>query len=50
VEILGSSQGEELERLVKPKNFEKGFSKVQAKKGIEELMGKWVNEGEATKD
>jgi len=43
VEILGSSQGEELERLVKPKNFEKGFSKVQAKKGIEELMGKWVN-------
>jgi len=40
---LGSSQGEELERPVKPKNFEKGFSEVQAKKGIEELMGKCVN-------
>jgi len=25
VEILGSSQGEELERPVKPKDFEKGF-------------------------
>ena len=43
MEILGSSQGEELERPVKPKDFEKGFSKVQAKKGIEELMGKCVN-------
>ena len=43
MEILGSSQGEELERPIKPKNFEKGFSKVQAKKGIEELMGKCVN-------
>jgi len=41
--ILGSSQGEELERPVKPKDFEKGFSEVQAKKGIEELMGKCVN-------
>ena len=40
---MGSSQGEELERPVKPKNFEKGFSEVQAKKGIEELMGKCVN-------
>jgi len=28
VEILGSSQGEELERPIKPKNFEKGFSEV----------------------
>ena len=28
---------------MKPKNFEKGFSKVQAKKEIEELMGKCVN-------
>jgi len=43
VENLGSSQGKELERPVKPKNFEKGFSEVQAKKGIEELMGKCVN-------
>ena len=43
MEILGSSQGEELERPVKPKDFEKGFSEVQAKKGIEELMGKFVN-------
>jgi len=43
VENLGSSQGEELERPVKPKDFEKGFSEVQAKKGIEELMGKCVN-------
>lgn len=37
--ILGSSQGEELEEPVKPKGFEKGFSKTQAKKGIEELVG-----------
>lgn len=37
--ILGSSQGEELERPVKPEGFEKGFSKIQAKKGIEELSG-----------
>ena len=43
MEILGSSQGKELERPIKPKNFEKGFSEVQAKKGIEELMGKCVN-------
>jgi len=43
VEILGSSQGKELERPIKPKDFEKGFSEVQAKKGIEELMGKCVN-------
>jgi dTDP-4-amino-4,6-dideoxygalactose transaminase len=35
--ILGSSQGEELEKPKKPKNFEKGFSETQAKKGIEEL-------------
>ena len=41
--ILGSSQGEELERPVKPKDFEKGFSEIQAKKGIEELMGECVN-------
>ncbi|HDK27931.1 MAG TPA: aminotransferase class I/II-fold pyridoxal phosphate-dependent enzyme [Candidatus Atribacteria bacterium] len=41
--ILGSSQGKELERPIKPKDFEKGFSEVQAKKGIEELMGKCVN-------
>jgi len=40
---LGSSQGKELERPIKPKDFEKGFSEVQAKKGIEELMGKCVN-------
>ena len=39
MENLGSSQGEELERSVKPKDFEKGFFEVQAKKGIEELMG-----------
>ena len=31
--ILGSLQGEELERPIKPKDFEKGFSEVQAKKG-----------------
>ena len=43
MEILGSSQGEEPERPIKPKDFEKGFSEVQAKKGIEELMGKFVN-------
>ena len=43
MEILGSSQGKELERPIKPKDFEKGFSEVQAKKGIEELMGKCVN-------
>ncbi len=41
--ILGSSQGEELERPIKPKDFKKGFSEVQAKKGIEELRGKCVN-------
>jgi dTDP-4-amino-4,6-dideoxygalactose transaminase len=35
--ILGSSQGEELEKPVKPGGFEKGFSKVQARKGIEEI-------------
>ena len=35
--ILGSSQGEELKRPVKPKGFEKGFSQTQAKKGIDEL-------------
>lgn len=35
--ILGSSQGEELDRPVKPDRFEKGFSKVQAKQGTEEL-------------
>ena len=40
---MGSSQGEELERPIKPKDFEKGFSEVQAKKGIEESMGKCVN-------
>ena len=43
MENLGSSQGKELERPIKPKNFEKGFSEVQAKKGIEESMGKCVN-------
>jgi dTDP-4-amino-4,6-dideoxygalactose transaminase len=36
--ILGSSQGEELEEPVKPKGFEKGFSKTQAKRAIEELI------------
>lgn len=35
--ILGSSQGEELERPVKPKGFEKGFSMTQAKIGSKEL-------------
>ncbi|OCC14655.1 Glutamate--UDP-2-acetamido-2-deoxy-D-ribohex-3-uluronic acid aminotransferase (PLP cofactor) [Dissulfuribacter thermophilus] len=35
--ILGSSQGEELEAPVKPEDFEKVFSTVQARKGIEEL-------------
>ncbi|MDL1971603.1 MAG: hypothetical protein LWW94_11715 [Candidatus Desulfofervidaceae bacterium] len=40
---MGSSQGKELERPIKPKDFEKGFSEVQAKKGIEELMSKCVN-------
>lgn len=35
--ILGSSQGEELKKPVKPKGFEKGFSHTQAKKGIGEL-------------
>ncbi|HBE44905.1 MAG TPA: hypothetical protein DDW17_05475 [Deltaproteobacteria bacterium] len=35
--ILGSSQGEELKRPVKPEGFEKGFSRVQAKKGRKEL-------------
>ncbi|MBP8692170.1 MAG: DegT/DnrJ/EryC1/StrS family aminotransferase [Sedimentibacter sp.] len=35
--ILGSSQGEELERPVKPEGFEKGFSWAQAKKGRKEL-------------
>ena len=35
--ILGSSQGEELEKPVKPKGFEKGFSKTQARKAIREL-------------
>lgn len=37
--ILGSSQGGELEGPIKPKEFEKGFSQTQAKKGIEELAG-----------
>ena len=36
--ILGSSQGEELEKPVKPKGFEKGFSQTQARRGIEELI------------
>ncbi len=35
--ILGSSQGAELERPVKPKGFEKGFSGTQAKIGSKEL-------------
>lgn len=35
--ILGSSQGDELERPVKPDGFEKGFSGTQAKKGSNEL-------------
>ena len=35
--ILGSSQGEELEVPVKPKGFEKGFSRTQSKKGRSEL-------------
>ena len=37
--ILGSLQGDELDRPVKPKGFEKAFSKTQAKKGIEEIVG-----------
>ena len=43
MENLASSQGKELKRPIKPKDFEKGLSEVQAKKGIEELMGKCVN-------
>jgi len=43
VENLGSSQGKELERPIKPKDFEKGSSELQSKKGIEELMDKCVN-------
>jgi dTDP-4-amino-4,6-dideoxygalactose transaminase len=35
--ILGSSQGEELEKPKKPEAFEKGLSEAQTKKGIEEL-------------
>jgi len=35
--ILGSSQGDELERPVKPDGFEKGFSSTQAKRGGKEL-------------
>lgn len=35
--ILGSSQGEELESPVKPKGFEKGFSRTQSMRGIDEL-------------
>lgn len=37
--ILGSSQGEELQRPDKPEGFEKSFSQTQAKKGIDELGG-----------
>jgi len=35
--ILGSSQGKEMERPVKPINFEKGFSEYQAQRGLKEL-------------
>jgi len=35
--ILGSSQGKELERPIKPRGFEKRFSQIQANKGVEEL-------------
>jgi len=35
--ILGSSQGYELEKPIEPPNFLKGFSEVQARKGIKYL-------------
>ena len=35
--ILGSSQGDELERPVKPDGFEKGFSRTQSNRGVKEL-------------
>ncbi|OGI00450.1 MAG: hypothetical protein A2Y25_11920 [Candidatus Melainabacteria bacterium GWF2_37_15] len=35
--ILGSSQGEEIEKPVMPHDFLKGFSNLQAKRGIKEL-------------